>query len=329
MKIKGLLLFLVLSLLHACKVHHFVSPTQSVSVEQALVMAQKGILMVDVREPEEVTEQAYAVKNVVNMPLSGIENHLSEIPKNQQVILACRSGNRSGQAYEILKQHGFKNITNMEGGMLAWEENGYPITLPEPPRPYIRVNDTDFSKGRLGNIQDIDLQDLAKFHGHLCDGLVEGFLGLREGLYRLYPDSVVDRTNTRIISKPSPCLTDVAVFLTGGRYQFNTFYVSTEVEGLFVVQRIDNGQSVLIKRRPHVKPAVIDEMGLKAIKGELSACELDSLKKQEDDYMNFLLKSDAENVFEVLVQESYNWTPVLKNDFLKTDVLNKKKSKCN
>ncbi len=39
----------------------------------------------------------------------------------------------------------------------------------------LKVNDTDFSKGRLGNIQNIDIQDLTKLHGHLCDGLVEGF----------------------------------------------------------------------------------------------------------------------------------------------------------
>lgn len=82
----------------------------------------------------------------------------------------------------------------------------------------IKVNDTDFSKGRLGNIQPVDLQDLSKFHGHLCDGLAEGFLALQQALYELYPDSIIDRTNTRIVSKPSPCLTDVAIYLTGGRY---------------------------------------------------------------------------------------------------------------
>lgn len=197
------------------------------------------------------------------------------------------------------------------------------------PPLFIRVNDTDFSKGRLGNVQNIELQDLAKFHGHLCDGLAEGFLALREGLYALYPDSVVDRTNTRIISKPSPCLTDVAIFLTGGRYQFNTFYVSSEIQGMYVVQRIDNHKTVLIKRKPNIKPAIIDEMGSKAITGELSACELDVLKKHEDDYTDFLLKSVPSDIFEVIVMSDFEWKPVLKNDFLKMDILNKGKSRCN
>ena len=38
-------------------------------------------------------------------------------------ILYCRSGNRSGQACMILESIGFKNVTNVLGGMLAWQEN--------------------------------------------------------------------------------------------------------------------------------------------------------------------------------------------------------------
>lgn len=61
----------------------------------------------------------------------------------------------------------------------------------------MQVNGTDFSKGRLGNIQHIDLDDLVKFHGHHCDGLVVGHLALLAALYELqYPDGVVDRTNS-------------------------------------------------------------------------------------------------------------------------------------
>lgn len=191
--------------------------------------------------------------------------------------------------------------------------------------PSIKVNDTDSSKGRLGNIQVIELKDLVKFHGHLCDGLVEGFLALQQGLYTLYPDSLIDRTNTRIVSKPSPCLTDVAVYLTGGRYQFNTFYVSAEIEGLYIVQRIDNGKTVMVKRRPHIKPVIIDEMGSKAINGELSACELDTLRQHEDLYTRFLLQANPQDLFDVSEVSHFLWQPVCKNDFRKIDIINKNK----
>jgi alpha-acetolactate decarboxylase/formylmethanofuran dehydrogenase subunit E len=192
----------------------------------------------------------------------------------------------------------------------------------------IKTNDTDFSKGRLGHIQEITLDDVAKFHGHLCDGLVVGFLGLREALYKLYPDSIVDRTNTRIVSNPSPCMTDVGVYLTGGRYQFNTFYIDEQMKGMFTVTRIDNNEAYQIKLKPGIKPTAIDSLGTLAAKDQLSACDLDGLKKLEDHFTTKLLSLDAKNIFEINPLRDFKWSPKLKNDFIKTDVLNKDKGIC-
>ena len=41
--------------------------------------------------------------------------------------MACRSGKRSQKAYDLLKEKGFTNMTNMKGGLLKWEEKGLPI----------------------------------------------------------------------------------------------------------------------------------------------------------------------------------------------------------
>ncbi|TAK42635.1 MAG: hypothetical protein EPO28_07000 [Saprospiraceae bacterium] len=192
----------------------------------------------------------------------------------------------------------------------------------------IHVNDTDFSKGRLGFQQDIELQDLVKFHGHLCDGLVVGFQALSEAMKTLYPDGTIDRTNTRIVSQPPPCLTDVAVYLSGGRYQFNTFYVSKAIDGLFVVQRLDTGRAVAVNLNKGVKPEAIDRLGSLAVKGELSACGLDSLKTMEDEFSDFLLKTKPSENYTVREIKDFKWDPVLQNDFVKTDVLNKNKPGC-
>ncbi len=195
--------------------------------------------------------------------------------------------------------------------------------------PSIKVIDTDFSKGRLDLEHTLTLKDLEKFHGHLCDGLVIGFLGIREALEQLYPDGVVDRTNTRIVSISSPCLTDAAVYVTGGRYQFNSFYVDNHIQGgFYIVQRKDNGKAVSVKMNKGVKPSIIGEMGKKAIKGELPACDLDKLKKLEDDFSHKLLTTNPKDNFTVTEIPNYKWNPVLKNDFVKTDILNKNKSKC-
>jgi len=205
------------------------------------------------------------------------------------------------------------------------------LYLPAKAKSYktgLRVNDTDFSKGRLGNIQKVELKDLAKFHGHLCDGLVVGHLALQEALSQLYPDGIIDRTNTRIVSKPSPCLTDAAIYLTGGRYQFNSFYVSEDIDGLFTVQRIDDGKTVVVQMNKGVKPEAIGILGAKAIKGELSPCELDGLKALEDDFSEKLLQTDSKSNFTVTELSDFEWEPVLKNDFIKTDILNKDTQKC-
>jgi formylmethanofuran dehydrogenase subunit E len=190
------------------------------------------------------------------------------------------------------------------------------------------VIDTDFSKGRLKNQQTITLDDFVKFHGHLCDGLVLGSLAMQQGLKELYPNQPVDRTNLRIVSKPSPCLTDVAIYVTGGRYQFNTFYVDNSIKSIYVIQRIDNGKSVSVSLNPGVKPSAIDSLGNLAVKKELSSCGLDSLRKLEDDFTKFLLKSNPDSLFTVSQVANFVWSPVLKNDFQKTDVLNKEKEDC-
>ena len=192
----------------------------------------------------------------------------------------------------------------------------------------IKVNDTDFSKGRLGLYHEINLTDLEKFHGHLCDGLVVGFLGINEALSELYPDGIVDRTNTRIVSKGSPCLTDVAVYVTGGRYQFNSFYVSNEIEGIYVVQRIDNGKTVSVNLNKNVKPSEIDLLGAKAVKRELEPCDLDKLKALEDEFSDMLLGTNPKDNFTVTEVTDFVWNPVLKSDYTKTDILNKNKKEC-
>jgi formylmethanofuran dehydrogenase subunit E len=188
--------------------------------------------------------------------------------------------------------------------------------------------DTDFSKGRLTHKQTITLHDLEKFHGHLCDGLVVGGLALHEAMKLLYPSEPIDRTNLRIVSKPSPCLTDVAIYLTGGRYQFNTFYVDTAFEGLYIIQRIDNLKTVTVSLNKGVKPSSIDSLGNIAISQQLSPCDIDYLRKLEDDFTQALLLSKPTEIFTVKVISGFEWNPTAKRDYLKTDILNKQLPVC-
>ena len=192
-----------------------------------------------------------------------------------------------------------------------------------------RTLDTDFSKGRLTHRQTISMNDLEKFHGHLCDGLVVGALAMQQAMKELYPNQPIDRTNVRIVSKPSPCLTDVAIYLTGGRYQFNTFYVDTAFDGLYIVQRIDNNKTVSVSLNKGVKPTVIDSLGNLAEQNKLTPCEIDQLKMLEDNFTKQLYKSDPNKIFTVKSIDNFTWQPTLKNTFIKTDIINKQQPNCN
>lgn len=194
--------------------------------------------------------------------------------------------------------------------------------------PEFQTIDTDFSKGRLNYKQTVTINDIEKFHGHLCDGLVVGALAMQEAMKALYPNQPIDRTNLRIVSNPSPCLTDVAIYLTGGRYQFNTFYVDTNFDGLYIIQRIDNLKTVSVSLNTGVKPTAIDSLGNIAIQQNLSPCDIDHLRKLEDDFTESLIQSDQTTLFTVKELQNFEWKPKTKNDYLKTDIVNKNLPDC-
>lgn len=98
------------------------------TVDPATVKALQGrsdVVVFDVREPSEYA--AGHIPNVILIPMGQVPNRLNEIPKDKTVILTCRSGNRSGQVADFLRQQGWTNVHNMQGGILAWEQAGYPV----------------------------------------------------------------------------------------------------------------------------------------------------------------------------------------------------------
>ncbi len=98
---------------------------QTITVKELKTRLDAGesIHLVDVREPYENAE--FNIGGVL-LPVGEIRNMQTEAIddwKDDEVILYCRSGNRSGQATLILEQLGFQNVKNLVGGMLAWQEN--------------------------------------------------------------------------------------------------------------------------------------------------------------------------------------------------------------
>ena len=97
---------------------------QTISVDELKKRIDAGeqINLVDVREPNENAE--FNIGGTL-LPLGEIRNYNTDAIddlKYKEVILYCRSGNRSGIATQILEQMGFTNVKNLTGGMLAWKQ---------------------------------------------------------------------------------------------------------------------------------------------------------------------------------------------------------------
>lgn len=91
----------------------------------ASVKERDDVIVLDVREQWEYDEGH--IPGVVLIPMGDVPNRLDEIPTDKEVIVTCRSGNRSGQITDFLRQQGFDNVHNMEGGIVAWEAAGYEV----------------------------------------------------------------------------------------------------------------------------------------------------------------------------------------------------------
>ena len=97
---------------------------REVNVDEAYQMYQDGVFVLDVRTQEEWDE--YHAPNTTLIPLDQLPARLSELPKDREILVVCRSGNRSQQGRDILLNAGF-TATSMAGGLSEWYAKGYPI----------------------------------------------------------------------------------------------------------------------------------------------------------------------------------------------------------
>ncbi|WP_449538933.1 rhodanese-like domain-containing protein [Ferdinandcohnia sp. Marseille-Q9671] len=81
-------------------------------------LTKKEKQFIDVRTPGEF--KGYHIKGFKNMPLHQLSQKANELSKEKEVVVICQSGMRSQKASKLLKKLGFKNITNVKGGVSAW-----------------------------------------------------------------------------------------------------------------------------------------------------------------------------------------------------------------
>lgn len=132
---KHILIALLLPLLWSCGEQQSTARTDSavqhLPADEVHNMIEKnpGITVIDVRTAEEFSGELGHIPGSQLKPLPEIESWASQMDslKDEEIILVCRSGNRSGHAARYLEERGFKHLVNVKGGMREWNKMGYEI----------------------------------------------------------------------------------------------------------------------------------------------------------------------------------------------------------
>ena len=95
-----------------------------ISVQEAVSMRDQGAFILDVREPYEW--EAVHIPDATLIPLGTLAQRVAEVPKDKEIVVVCRSGNRSQEGRDILLRAGFTRVTSMAGGMNQWRAAGFP-----------------------------------------------------------------------------------------------------------------------------------------------------------------------------------------------------------
>ncbi len=146
-----------------------------------------------------------------------------------------------------------------------------------PHLPRFQVRDTLHKYGRYDpRPKTVIIEDLVRFHGHLCGGLMEAAVALRAALDVLFPDGVIDRTDLAIISNNSACGGDVATYLTGARARFGAHIIDLGLSGgEFIVRKVSTGETVHVRMRPEVYPREVKAQMRKLESGDFMAEDVD------------------------------------------------------
>ncbi len=81
----------------------------------------EDFFLLDVRTPQE--NAAQAIKGSYLIPLQELGYRIDELPKNKEIVVYCRVGNRSAYACSLLSRLGYK-VKNLEGGIVLWNMSG-------------------------------------------------------------------------------------------------------------------------------------------------------------------------------------------------------------
>lgn len=178
-----------------------------------------------------------------------------------------------------------------------------------PYSPSFEVLDTVNKYGRYADkTKTITLNDLIKFHGHFCGGLVESAGALKIAFNQLFPDGSIDRTDLRIASNNSACGGDVASYLTGARTRFNSHVIDPKLtESEFVVQQVSTGKTVRVRVKIEAYPTQVRTQMRKIESGSYQPDDIDIFQTLQWDYAKKIVSKPLNETFVIVDASDYKW----------------------
>ena len=87
-----------------------------------------GLQILDLRTPDEFAEGHIEGATMIDFYEPDFAEQLGELDRDRPYVIYCRSGSRSGQTREVMADLGFADVTDLDGGVLAWTADGHELT---------------------------------------------------------------------------------------------------------------------------------------------------------------------------------------------------------
>lgn len=101
-------------------------PFERIDVARAKQLIEEGATLIDVREPKEIPQDGKITGSTL-VPLNSLFANARQYLQNDNILFYCKVGQRSAIACEMAAAIGFKQLYNLEGGIISWKKQGLPV----------------------------------------------------------------------------------------------------------------------------------------------------------------------------------------------------------